>query len=61
MESRMVFRYAQREDVPSVLELIRELAAYEHMEDQAVSYTHLDVYKRQPLPIAPTTARTPLP
>ncbi len=41
MESRMVFRYAQREDVPSVLELIRELAAYEHMEDQVVATAQL--------------------
>jgi len=31
------FRFARREDVPTVLELIRELAEYEHLLDQVVA------------------------
>ena len=37
MEQAMVIRSAQREDVPVILGFIRELAAYEHMEDQVVA------------------------
>lgn len=33
----MNYRYAQREDVPLILTFIRELAAYEHLEDQVVA------------------------
>lgn len=33
----MNYRYAQREDIPLILEFIRELADYEHMLDQVVA------------------------
>lgn len=34
---RVSFRYGQRADVPLILRFIRDLAAYEHMEDQVVA------------------------
>ena len=33
----MKFRYAERKDVPLILQFIRELAEYEHMLDQVVA------------------------
>lgn len=33
----MQFRYAEEIDIPVILEFIRELAVYEHMEDQVVA------------------------
>jgi GNAT superfamily N-acetyltransferase len=33
----LYFRYAQREDVPTLLELIRELAEFEHLLDQVAA------------------------
>ena len=33
----LTFRFAHREDVPVILDLIRELADYEHMLDQVVA------------------------
>ena len=37
----MDFRYAQREDVPLILQMIRDLADYEHMLDQVVATPEL--------------------
>lgn len=33
----MDYRFAQREDIPKILEFIMDLAVYEHMEDQVVA------------------------
>lgn len=41
MSAKMNIRYAQRRDVPAILGLIRELAAYEHMEDQVIATKEL--------------------
>ncbi len=37
MEKQLQFRRAERQDVPLILRFIRELAAYEKMEDQVVA------------------------
>ena len=37
----MKFRYAERKDVPLILQFIRELADYEHMLDQVVATPEL--------------------
>ena len=37
----MDFRYAERKDAPLILQFIRELAEYEHMEDQVIATPEL--------------------
>ena len=37
MEKQLQFRQAERQDVPLILRFIRDLAAYEKMEDQVVA------------------------
>lgn len=37
MEKQLTFRYTEKKDVPMILELIKELARYEKMEDEVVA------------------------
>lgn len=41
MENRVVFRYAERKDVPLILRFIKELADYEKMLDEVVATEEL--------------------
>ena len=36
-EMKLSFRYAEKRDVPLILELIRELAGYEKLEEEVVA------------------------
>lgn len=37
LENKMVFRYAERKDIPLILHFIRELADYEKMADEVIA------------------------
>lgn len=41
METRLVFRYAERKDVPLILQFIKELADYEKMLDEVIATEEL--------------------
>ena len=41
MNEKLSFRNACREDIPLILQFIRDLAAYERMEDQVVATPQL--------------------
>ena len=36
-QEHITYRFARREDIPTILGFIRELAAYEHLEQEVVA------------------------
>ena len=40
-QEHITYRFARREDIPTILGFIRELAAYEHLEQEVVATPEL--------------------